>query len=609
MNGKYRKPWLILLASALAFVLMFPSAVVQAQQDTGGGGVDSLDETQRNSIAMLNYLTVLTQEINASANSRLYLESAYSSLLNNTYPNAVDSRTLTQLNSLLDTLENYRMVAVKRERLQYIYEQNRAKGIRAALPNPVSQLGMIVSMNPAKMVASLAYMAFDAYTSYTTYTNETDLQYLREGWVLDDEAAYTLHNSRKDTFSYMVRVVGEYSLPGDFALNENSVDEFVQWRRNTNVVQRIRFLESNQETYPALGAYWLVLAQSYYENGDYRKCLDAVATYQELASRIYRKDYELAKILPAAIVAAENVLDDAAYASTAARFADEILANTDNNEWTLRVFAAQTYIGLYVRDKNPGHLQKAFDIVLDNVNDLANEQKAMNAAFLAEVHEEPVPKGASKEEKAEIEAYNKQIREERMTALVPVYEPLLLNCDLLFFLAKEMNIPDDEKTRIDGILHDNSGPLFLLPALDAQYWFAATGPLAEDKDIDLVFNGKEIILPAIHVSSDAAITVTITVTITEPGNDAPVLLTDWVIRNVDRKDKDDYTKYLATYGSATADKHEYVADSSILIDIVPRTDSPVGHRRFSFLTSEVEKDWWEVVKVWEGNIAFIRNAE
>ena len=70
-----------------------------------------LSEEQTNAIAMLNYITVLTQDVNASKNSRLYMEEAYSSLINNTYPSAVDSRTLSQLTSLLDVMEGYRMIA------------------------------------------------------------------------------------------------------------------------------------------------------------------------------------------------------------------------------------------------------------------------------------------------------------------------------------------------------------------------------------------------------------------------------------------------------------------------------------------------------------------
>ncbi|MCI6290542.1 MAG: hypothetical protein MR620_04475, partial [Clostridiales bacterium] len=102
-----------------------------------------LTDEQANAIAMLNYITVLTQDINASKNSRLYLEEAYSSLINNTYPNAVDNRTLSQLAGLLDTMEGYRMIAVKRDRLQYIYEQNQAQAIRAAVPNPLSMISTV----------------------------------------------------------------------------------------------------------------------------------------------------------------------------------------------------------------------------------------------------------------------------------------------------------------------------------------------------------------------------------------------------------------------------------------------------------------------------------
>lgn len=111
-----------------------------------------LTETQHNSINMLNHLTVLTQEINSSKNSKLYLEQAYSSIRNNYHPNAIDDRTLGELNSLLDTLENYRMVAVKRERLNYIYEQNQAQALRDAVPNPLGLLSTVQSFNLASLV-------------------------------------------------------------------------------------------------------------------------------------------------------------------------------------------------------------------------------------------------------------------------------------------------------------------------------------------------------------------------------------------------------------------------------------------------------------------------
>lgn len=52
-----------------------------------------LTSKQKNAVNMLNYIMTITQEINNSKESRLYLESAYSSLINNSDPGLIDTRT------------------------------------------------------------------------------------------------------------------------------------------------------------------------------------------------------------------------------------------------------------------------------------------------------------------------------------------------------------------------------------------------------------------------------------------------------------------------------------------------------------------------------------
>lgn len=79
-------------------------------------------------------------------------------------------------------------------------------------------------------------MALDSITSYTTYMAEIDRQYLTDGWALDDEEAAALHESRKGIFAYMISMVGEYDLPGDWTLTESNVEEFVKWKNNANTV-------------------------------------------------------------------------------------------------------------------------------------------------------------------------------------------------------------------------------------------------------------------------------------------------------------------------------------------------------------------------------------
>ena len=106
-----------------------------------------LTEEQQNSINMLNFLTALVTEINASSSSRAYLESVYDELRNNTNPSVVDAATRIEYENILDLLFKYRMIEVKRERLQYIYDQNSAAALQSALPSPLSLMNVVQSRN------------------------------------------------------------------------------------------------------------------------------------------------------------------------------------------------------------------------------------------------------------------------------------------------------------------------------------------------------------------------------------------------------------------------------------------------------------------------------
>lgn len=556
----------------------------------------TLTDAQANAIAMLNYITVLTQDINASKNSRLYMEEAYSSLINNTYPNAVDSRTLSQLTRLLDTMESYRMVAVKRDRLEYIYEQNQAQAIRAAIPNPLGMISAVQSYRPSKIAAALAYMAIDSITSYTTYTSETELQFLKDGWALDDEEASVLHESRKSTFAYMINIVGEYDLPGDLTLTENSVEEFVKWKNNDNVVSRIQFLESNQTAYQSYGGYWLLLAQSYYDNGNFSKCLDAIHVYEGMNTRIFRKDYELAKVLPSVISAAEEVYSGAEYADAAVRYVQMLLGNTDHNDWALRYYAAQVYGDLFAQTNNDFYLKNAYDIALDNVNYLVSEQQRLNAAYLAPVQKTAVPKDATKSEKKQIENANKTLEETRKTELPPVYEPLRLNCDLLFSLADILKVSESEQQKIDGILHPNSTPIFLTETLDEQYWFLHDLKL-DIANTDIEFGGTAIILPATCCTSNTQITVSVQ----EANAEEPAVLTDWKVASVNRETEGELSTYHAVYTSEQAHHHDWQPGAAIQVDIQPKADANLPIYHFEFITEGTKKEWYDYLKVWEGH--------
>ncbi|MGN8905059.1 hypothetical protein ACTND3_01825 [Bacillota bacterium HCP28S3_F12] len=539
---------------------------------------DGLTPEMRKSINMLNYMTSLTQQVNEQKNNQLFLESAYDSF-DNLYPNSVDTKTQAQITSLMDTIQGYRMISVKRDRLEYIYEQNRAQALRQAIPNPVGLLSAVQSGSLLKAAASVLYMAVDSASSYKAATTQADLQFIKDGWELDDEESAELHNSTKNALTYMLNMVRDYDIPGDYALNKAAVEDFVTWssKPDSQLERKISWFETNQNTYEEFGPYWLELAKDYYNYEDYAKCLTAIKKYEGISTRIFRKDQDYAQALPMAIISAKETLSNPEYVSIAANYCQIIDDNTDDEDWTLRYFAAQIYMDLYAITKDTVYLDEAYKIARENVVVLVDEQKKLNAAYIAEIQEVKAGKDATKREKNEVKKYNKTIKEERKIALPPVSEALYLNSDLLFALAEERKIDDTERKKIEAILHENGENIFLTQALDDRFWFNKKSAIIDSGDIEVSFEGGKFIIPASCVTDRSIITVKVT------GANGATNFDEWLVDEVKRpKNSTNCSEFTVTYTNKDSDKYKYQAGETVTIRVTPVAESPEEYMEFKF---------------------------
>lgn len=547
---------------------------------------DGLTTTQRNSINMLNYISVLTQQINESKNSRIYLDFVQSSLLNNIYPNAVDSKTQGQINNLWKTIDGYRMIAVKRERLEYIYEQNKAQALREAIPNPLGLLSAVQSGNLLKATASVLYMAVDAKTSYDKASTQADLQYLQDGWELEDEETKELSNSQLNLLNYLFNMVRENDFPGEYSLNVESVKDYVIWSNEKNLVRKVTWFESNVETYKEFRTYWLELIKTYYQQEDFEKCLEAVERYEIVATRIFRKDYDYAETLPLAIIAAKEVLDINEYNDYADKYARVILSNCDEENWALRYFVAQTFIDLFVSTQNQEYLDEAFRIAFENVNLLVSEQEILNADYLAPVVEEKTTKDMSKRQKQEVKEYNSLIKEKREKELPPVSEALYLNCDLLFALADELNVSESKRSDIDSILHGDDSRIFLTEVLDNKYWASDDVKHVDCNSINIKFDGEELVIPANLLCDKSRINVLVS---------GGYIIDDWQVKEVKRpKGSEDISEFSVSLTSEKAKEYVYTMGEEISVNVITVIDKPDEFLSFNYRI--VEKTSLGIIK-------------
>ena len=569
------------------------SAPTEPEKDANG-----LTEQQRNSFSMLYYLAITAENIRISKDNRLILDDIYTSLINDINPGAIDETTQDHLRNLRDIIKSYINISVKRDRLQYIYNQDKAATIRSVVPSPLTIMSMTNSLNWNKLATSVVYTIVDSYTNYKGTSEAVDQEFLISGWELDDEEIATIQKNRERAFDYMVDIVQEYALDGKLTLNEKAIETFAEICEIESVQQKIRRLEAEKDTYKLLGNYWLELADCYYQSAQYKKCLDCVDRYRALATGIYRKDYNYVQILPKAVVAAQEMYSGDEYVSHMRSFTDSIMENTTTEEWSIRYFAAQVYLDLYARTNDRIYLEAAYNIAYDNVTVLVDEQRKLNAVYLKDVQKvtisepdyrfmnEKEKKEAEKEYKAEqkrLKAYNKALKDTRTTELPPLYEPLVLNCDLLFALAGEMDISDREKSEIEDILQTEENGVFLSKPINDRYSFA---PLSADYDIE--FTTDKIMVPANLMTSGAKVVVLVS------DNGKTTTFDDCIVNKVVRKG-DTVDTFETSISSKLMRNYSWTENSSVTVKIINGDEErPLV---FRFKVAEFKDNWLIADKV------------
>ncbi len=526
--------------------------------------VTGLSNGQLKAINTLNYLTSLLQDIHDSKQNRIYLQEAFASLKDNTHPD-IDSITQSYITDILNTLSNLRMLAVKREHLEYIYEQNKARAIRAAIPNPLTVLNVVQAHNPIKTLAALTFMAVDSIGSYLSQTEAEDLKYLQDGWDLDEQETKQLDNSQINAFNYMVNILREADLHDNnalLAMNESSVKEFIDIKKTSNIFSRIQALRDNEKTYAGYGGYWLLLAQSYYDLEQYENSLKALAAYESLNMDIFRKDHDYANTIPLMISAASETMPVNEYIPFAEKYLSKLMDNCENSQWNLRYFSAISFLDLYNKSKNTDYLEKAFYITKNNVNYLIKEQMSKNADYLKAIEKIPT-KNLTEKRKKEAEQINKARETKRKTELSPVYEPLWINCALLFSLAQEYDVPVNEKTEIEAILHGNDTHLFLVEPLDDTCWFEQKNHMTEASE-SVLFNKGELSVPAKYISEDYAIVVELM------EDNSVTEFEDWIVNKVERKEEGNIASFVVKLKSKNAASHKYTNGGIATVRIYPK---------------------------------------
>ena len=530
---------------------------------------NSLSHQQINSIVMLNYLSVLTENIMLSPNNRLILENSYSTLYNNIFPNSVDKETQTQITNLMRTINSLEMNDTKRNRIQYLYDQGQAQAMRSAIPSPMAILNVVQSDNPFKAIISVASLSLNSYAGYQSAVSAAEFQFLQSNWEIEDNEKRYLDNARIDAFNYLMDIVRDNELPGELSLNANVIDAFLEKKNSDNVYRNLQFLETNQETYKAYYGYWLFLADMYYKTGNYEKCLEAFQSYEQMNVRIFQRNHDLAEVLPSIICSAQEVLSGDELIAFEEKCGKMLMDNASvyvkkkgkiesKNDWVLKYFAIQTYIDLYDKTQDESYLQTAYTWTWTVIDELIDIQREKNIEYINDLVLKNEKEG-TKEEKSEAKEYNSILKDNRKVELPPVYEPLLMNCQLLFAIADELGLSSAEKEKVDKILHPDGEKLFLSDSIDSSFWMNKKSTYDYGVSIDKKLTSIDLCISANALGSSSIIEVIYN----------GIHYNDWEIKEVDRNKSKEVSQFKAIFQSESFNKAKFGNDDTIEVLIKP----------------------------------------
>ena len=530
---------------------------------------NSLSHQQINSIVMLNYLSVLTENIMLSPNNRLILENSYSTLYNNIFPNSVDKETQTQITNLMRTINSLEMNDTKRNRIQYLYDQGQAQAMISAIPSPMAILNVVQSDNPLKAIISVASLSLNSYAGYQSAVSAAEFQFLQSNWEIEDNEKRYLDNARIDAFNYLMDIVRDNELPGELSLNANVIDAFLEKKHSDNVYRNLQFLETNQETYKAYYGYWLFLADMYYKTGNYEKCLEAFQSYEQMNVRIFQRNHDLAEVLPSIICSAQEVLSGDELIAFEEKCGKMLMDNASvyvkkkgkiesKNDWVLKYFAIQTYIDLYDKTQDESYLQTAYTWTWTVIDELIDIQREKNIEYINDLVLKNEKEG-TKEEKSEAKEYNSILKDNRKVELPPVYEPLLMNCQLLFAIADELGLSSAEKEKVDKILHPDGEKLFLSDSIDSSFWMNKKSTYDYGVSIDKKLTSIDLCISANALGSSSIIEVIYN----------GIHYNDWEIKEVDRNKSKEVSQFKAIFQSESFNKAKFGNDDTIEVLIKP----------------------------------------
>ena len=390
------------------------------------------------SLDMANEMIYVGFKAAADSTNITELDNLYSHLVNTLNLENADEDTGKQINKLLNTIESLRMLDIKRDRLDKIYDLRKSQLVSSAIPNPVNLIGTIgmFAVNPVQGLTSLIGTAASSALMYKSVSSALNLDMLQQNWELDDSERATLHTNTTDLVEYTRGLVNPYEIDVHKVMTEELVTRFIELTSadgRSEIQRAIGQLEFYQTRYESFSRYWLELADLYYRNEQFDKCLETIYYYENNFdyTEIYRYNYRYAQILIDGIGSIFNLFPDEIeiYSEQILEWLEIIEKNTQLDDWLQRYYCASIY--LILSNYYPSGVKEAYELIKLNLEGLVETQNQTIHEYMQEIPD-TADLTYAKEDVPEVEEYYEELSNIRKTELPPFDSAYQINLKMLY---------------------------------------------------------------------------------------------------------------------------------------------------------------------------------
>ena len=287
-----------------------------------------------------------------------------------------------------EDINTYKSIEIKRERLQYVFNQKKSMQMASLVPNALSVATVAFSAgNPLKAAIAIAGTALNMATSYVQNKKNIELEFLQSQWELDDEARNAFNNLYTGIRAHLTNMANEYGFGNDDFGSSKTISSFIKEMNANEGRPKDRILigkryENELGSYPE---YWRTLALAYFEDENYVDALSCIEKYEEWYLQVFYHDFDNTHLLMVKAYCLDAVMQDPKEKAKALEsIVDEIIVSQETTpDSAQQYYCYLVYRNLATYTGDSKYLEKAWNILGDMLYSNARQYEKDLSSYFA----------------------------------------------------------------------------------------------------------------------------------------------------------------------------------------------------------------------------------